>query len=290
MQPVSAAALLALREDPATRGELTYGTFVLDPGRVLYVETPKVACTSLKRFVAAAAGQRFESGTGETNPNVLVHNRSLVPVPALTDLAAADVERVFDDPSWLRFCVVRNPFGRLYSAWESKVLIGDPVLLDRFGPPGSGDVLVDGRLDVRASFGGFVRRLADSADDWFADHHLRPQHQIVHLDVIPYTRVVALEDLDAFVPELRAHLRDHGGTDPGDPPRANEGLGVSWSDAYDAATVAIVAELYAEDFARLGYRPELTPSDGAPLLPPVAVRLLDGLRRRNVRIAQLLAD
>jgi hypothetical protein len=292
---VSAAEVLALRSDPTVWGDLAYGSFVLDPGAVVYVETPKVACTSLKRFVAAVAGQRFEdspseTNRAETNPNVLVHDRSLVPAPALTDLAEPDLGRILGDDGWLRFCVVRNPFGRVYSAWESKVLVGDPAMLDRFGPPGEDDVVVDGQLDVRGSFGRFVHQLAHRSADWFVDLHLRPQRRVVHLDAIPYTRIVRLEELDAFVPELRAHLRAHGATDPGDPPRANEGLGVSWRDAYDAASVEVVAGLYAEDLAAFGYPTTLEIGDDPLLLPPVAVRLLDGLRRRNRRIAQLLRD
>jgi hypothetical protein len=289
---VPAAELLALRADPVSWGELRYGSFVLDAGKIVYVETPKAACTSLKRFVAAAAGERFEAGSDatavETNPNVLVHDRSLVPVPSLTDLAEPDLERILADDGWLRFCVVRNPFGRVYSAWESKVLVGDPARLDRFGPPGEDDVQVGGHLDVRRSFTAFVRRLAEQAGDWFSDLHLRPQNRVVHLDAIPYSRVVRLEQLDGFVAELRAHLRANGGTDPGEPPRANEGLGIDWHDAYEPKSVGLVADLYAEDFERLGYPPALVPGDGPALLPPVAVRLLDGLRRRNHRIAQLL--
>jgi hypothetical protein len=289
---VSAADVLALRHDPVLWGELAYGSYVLDPGAVVYVETPKAACTSMKRFVAAVAGQRFDEpvdgGPMETNPNVLVHDRSLVPAPALTDLAEPDLERILADDGWLRFCVVRNPFARAYSAWESKVLLGDPANLDRFGAPGAGDVVVNGQLDVRRSFARFVEQLAARSDEWFDDLHLRPQRRVVHLDAIAYTHVVRLELLDAFVPELRSHLRAHGATDPGDPPRANEGLGISWRDAYDDASVAVVAGLYAEDFSAFGYPTTLEVGDGPLLLPAVAVRLLDSLRRRNRRIAQLL--
>jgi Sulfotransferase family len=290
---VSAADVLALRADPAAWGDLAYGSFVVDPGRIVYVETPKAACTSLKRFVAAAAGERFAPGSPatavETNPNVLAHDRALVPAHALTDLGPDDLERILTDPSWLRFCVVRNPFGRVYSAWESKVLVGDPARLDRFGEPGAGDVVVDGHLDVRATFGAFVGELATRAPEWFADRHLRPQHQVVHLDAIPYSRVVRLEELDRFVPDLRAHLVADGAPDPGELVHANSGLGIDWRDAYDEASVAVVAALYADDFTRLGYPDDLVPGTGGASLPPVALRLLDGLRRRNRRIAQLLA-
>jgi hypothetical protein len=184
--------------------------------------------------------------------------------------------------------VVRNPFARVYSAWESKVLIGDPANLERFGPPGQDDVVVDGQLDVRASFGRFVQQLGERSAEWFSDLHVRPQHLVVHLDAIPYSRVVRIEELDAFVPELRAHLRARGATDPGDPPRANEGLGLPWREAYDAASIEVVTKLYADDFAAFGYPTALEPGTGPLLLPPIAMRLLDTVRRRNRRVAQLL--
>ena len=48
------------------------------------------------------------------------------------------------------------------------------------------------------SFGVFVRELGTRAGEWFSDRHLRPQHQVVHLDAIPYSRMVRLETTTRF--------------------------------------------------------------------------------------------
>ena len=186
--------------------------------------------------------------------------------------------------------MVRNPFGRVYSAWESKVLVGDPARLDRFGEPGAGDVVVDGQLDVRAT----VRRLRGRARDrgprsGSPTATCGPSTRSCTSTRSPTPGSVRLEELDRFVPELRAHLVADGAPDPGELVHANSGLGIDWRDAYDEGSVAVVAALYADDFTRLGYPTDLVPGTGAASLPPVAVRLLDGLRRRNRRIAQLLA-
>jgi hypothetical protein len=49
-----------------------------------------------------------------------------------------------------------------------------------------------------------------------------------------------------------------------------------------------VAKLYADDFEAFGYPTTLDPGTAPLLLPAVAVQLLETVRRRNRRIAQLL--
>lgn len=284
----------ALLANPTTRGELDSGTYVVEERRLLYVATPKAACTTLKSLLLRVAGGELGVLAGSTSAHptaeMLVHDRERFPVPSLATLDPSARERALVEEGWLRFCVVRNPYARLYSAWEGKVLVGDPALLGRFGVPGVHDVVDEhGRLDVRATFRAFVTELTRRPEPYVSDPHFAPQQQVVRLGELPYTDVVRLEQIDAFLPRLRAHVVDRGGADPGDLPDTNSGLGISWREAYDAETAALAYDLYAEDFKRWGYDPREIWSDTAPRIAAGELALIRRIREMNERLAELSA-
>jgi hypothetical protein len=282
----------ALLAEPATRAKLHSRTFVLEERRVLYVSTPKAACTSLLWLLFRVAGvdpdALADSPSAQPTRSMLVHDRDRFPVPSLATLDTRSLERALAEDGWLRFCVVRNPYARLYSAWEDKVLVGDSAHLERFGTPGATEVVgEDGQLDVRTAFVAFVAELVRRPQFYVTDPHFMPQHELLRPDVLPYTDVVRLERLREFVPRLRAHVVDHGADDPGELPRSNSGLGLSWQGAYDAETAERARELYREDFERWGYDPDGTWSETPPRLPAGELALIRLIREMNERIAAL---
>jgi len=284
----------ALLAKPDARAELHSHTFVVEQRRVLYVTTPKAACTSLLWLLLHVAGADpdalADSPSAQPLQTLRVHDRQRFPVPSLATVDSHVRERALTEDSWLRFCVVRNPYARLYSAWEDKVLVGDPALQGRFGTPGAGDVVGDdGQLDVRAAFSAFVEELARQPERYVTDPHFMPQHEVVRADDLPYTDVVRLEQLEQFVPRLRAQVVDHGGSDPGTPPRSNRGLGHPWRAAYDAETAERAREVYQADFQRWGYDTHVEWSEPSPRIAAGELALIRRVREMNERIATLSA-
>lgn len=99
---------------------LDYAVHLDDVRRIAYFETPKVACTSIKKYMMdQRAGSRvFLPDKGA------VHDRSHSPLRALSDLPARD-QRAVLGYGWRRFTFIRNPFTRFLSAYLDKLVQND---------------------------------------------------------------------------------------------------------------------------------------------------------------------
>jgi hypothetical protein len=85
--------------------------------RYIFVENPKVACTSIKKVLQRDALHGEE-------PQTEVHDRRASPVPRVLDNPGAFLEAV-QDPEIFRFCFVRNPFSRSLSCYLDKMVQSD---------------------------------------------------------------------------------------------------------------------------------------------------------------------
>ena len=253
---------------PFTR-HLERCTIVLPEHRVLYVPVPKSAWTSVLRMLLRPAGLTAESFVRSGKPEVTlamaihdtrVWRRAGVTLGSLPD----DVrDRALGEDGWFRFSVVRDPATRLWSAWQSKLLLREPAFADAFGdqpwfprvPRSSHDVLEDFRV--------FVASLRERAwKDDVRDKHWAPQHVIV--DRIPLNHVGQMERLGETRDALRAHLGRHG--DLTGPMHHDNRTPLPCSPAvYDEATASAVRELFAADFTRFGYRPPRATADAESL-------------------------
>jgi hypothetical protein len=279
-------AVLGMLADPVSRDELYHHTFVYPEQRLLYVETPKAACTSMKVALLGLTGSTLEDlpqgKVPRRIPEAIVHDRRAYPAKSLVDLGRDELVETLTAPGWMRFCVIRNPFARTFSAWEDKVFLGDALLFNRFRPQGDGDRFVEGALDVRATFGVFVKDLFDRRREYFSDVHFRPQARVIAIGALPYTDVVRLDELDSFRAELEAHV-----SRPIALPRLNEGLGMNWDDNYDAEAIERVSDLYAEDLALFGFPVPAASEGHGARLDRVATNLLNVLRMRVRQVAAL---
>lgn len=263
--------------------------------RVVYVPMPKSGCTSMLWALADVAGcgpeQFHRSISGQVTPSMTIHDldrwRDEFKWAERTD---AERDRISADPQWLRFTIVRDPAPRLWSAWQSKLLLREPDYAAAYGaerwfptrPAEPGDVI--------AAFRAFVRALDPDARRRPDDAHWAPQTRVLET-APPLNHIGRIERLDETVDVLRRHIggraasrirltRENGGLLPYSPA------------VYDADTARIVNRLYAEDLHRFGYRP-LAPEEGGsldewshtaePILP-----LLRGHIDRHERLAVLL--
>ena len=262
-------------------------TVVLPELRVLFLPVPKAGCTSVLWLLAEMAGLEAEqfarSPLPEVSPALTVHDMNVWGAGRrLGDFEGPERDRILSEDGWLRFSLVRHPGTRLWSAWQSKLLLREPRFVEELGDAPWFPRVPDDPAHVVEDFRRFVAALpGGNAEDvhWAVQRHLTDQ--------LPLDHIGRVERLPETLTVLRAHVGD--AVWPGRPGRENRSpLGMP-AHAYDEGALAIMHERHAADLDGFGYdRLELAAADPdwderiAPLLP-----LLRDTIAEHTRIGQL---
>ena len=234
--------------------------YVLPQWKLVYVSTPKNACTSLKWLVADLGGEdlaRLRQGDLGFSPTRegQVHDRSLWRVvPQASDLPPSLLAEISPDNGWFVFGVTRDPRLRLFSAWQDKYLLRSPGYW-RHWDHADAPALPRTTQDVVTAFREFVSEVAaQPGHDALDDGHFVTQVHALNEHVVPFSRLYDMPELGELMNDLNAHLRAHG--HPGDLV-----LGRSNKSPFEASAAAFadgvreaVEGIYADDFARFGDR------------------------------------
>lgn len=231
--------------------------------RVLYVPSTKVASSTMRLLLAEANGTfRPELIPFLDGPTVSVeqsvHNMAINGLVHMELLSVAEQTEMKTSAGWWRVAAVRNPYARLYSAWENRILFRAPgqVLPDAWSA--CVDVMDGDGIDLGATFRSFVRVLADRPEVFGRDSHFKSQSMHFDLTPIDLTHLVRLDregDLARFADELG----DRVGKSLA-PKRLNEGLGLTYRDVTDVATANLIRRIFADDFARFDFAEETFPA------------------------------
>ena len=260
--------------------DLKISVFVAPHTKVAYVPVTKAGSSSLLRVLAQAEGHDV---TQYLTAPESVHDRRTYPLPLLGSLDPALQAEILTSPEWLRLTVARDPFKRLYSTWEDKILIGREGW-EAFAPPPL--VMHRGGIDIGASFRRFVADLGERPALWMSDPHFARQVTLAHPEVIPYSDTVSTTELNALI----AHLADRSGRALTSL-RANEGLGLDSERFVDDEAAATIIELYRDDFAYAEVEPR-RPNRRLKrvVIDPVGTRLHELLSERFRVHAALVWD
>jgi hypothetical protein len=266
---------------------LRYGSFVSLEHKLLYLETPKAACTTIKGLLRDLCGAPpIEYAVGaqpESRRDMFVHIRSNVPVPSLLDLDDQTQRHVLTAPDFLRFSIVRNPYTRLVSAWRNKVMLCEPGY-EHIYRTLMGDMPSLHSKKILA-FEQFLQFLETEPDLRSCNGHWRRQVDLLLYPAIPYTHIGKLEHLPMTMDLIGKHL---GPAKPLRVGRSNSTGG--GCDRIDAATAARIYALYAEDFEAFDYEREswqsISDSRDDPGLIPES-RFIDEIIERNLMISYL---
>jgi hypothetical protein len=285
-------------------------TYVMPRWEAVYVSVNKAACTSLKWLVAELQGEDPEqfhrSLSRELTRTMTIHRRSLWrKTPMAKRLSDERLEEISPERGWFVFAVVRHPTARLFSAWQSKLLLREPWWVEQFGGeewfprvPEHGDDIVD-------EFVRFVRLIArDPEQEIMRNRHFAPQAWMLAADRMPYTRIYRTNEIGELLKDFEEHLRARGYE--GGPLkllRANETPLKPIASLFPPDVLETSRMLYADDFERFGYDDVmpggLDPSDryDDEVLPEImrlierAERINDlALRAREIRAEVSAAD
>lgn len=266
---------------------------ILPERKVVFVPMPKAGCTSLLWMLADIAGykkDRFHRSTGRAvSQEMTIHDiNTWGSRHRWKDLSQEERDRIARDDSWLRFTTVRDPAARLWSAWQSKLLLREPAIADKFTERSWFPRIPQSTNDIREDFLSFVKALAEPPTTRPFDVHWAPQTDILRTAPAPtyVGHVETMGDVVAFLTNrlgpVVARFR---------PPRENSSLLRYDPAVYDEESVDLVNELYARDFAELGYPPlRCTQSDFRHWEADSNSTLLvaiEGYASRHQRVARL---
>jgi hypothetical protein len=224
--------------------------------RYVYVQNCKCASSTVRATLWAA-----EHGLGLAGPPGAPH-RMVDGVPFVDD--PRRWEHVEDE---FVFTIVRNPYVRVLSAYLDKIVRHrGPLAWGRFA---AAHGLGDGPL----AFGDFLRLVAATPEDQM-DVHWRPQSCCLAPSVVPYDFIGSMETFQADIAHVlhrifgdRVPLRDivHHRT----------GSSGQLAQHYGSEEIRLVRQIYAADFANLGYSTDptvLTRRDTSRRADPEAIR------------------
>jgi hypothetical protein len=234
--------------------------YVMTRWRALYVSVNKAACTSLKWLVAELQEEdreRFHrSLSREVTPTMTIHRRNLWrKTPMAKRMPDEELAEIGPENGWFIFAAVRHPTARLFSAWQSKLLLREPWWVESHGEeewfprePRTG-------ADIVEEFHRFVAILARNPDSRvMRNRHFAPQHWMLAPDRMPYSRIYRTSEIAELLTDLEAHVRAQGyDGEPLKLMRANETPLEPIAGLFTPEVLEASHALYAADFEFFGY-------------------------------------
>jgi hypothetical protein len=269
-------------------------SYLLPRYKIVYVSTPKAACTSLKWVIAGLAGEdlsRFQEVIRPgTTPASTIHPRKFWQYAGrLHDLTDEQLAEVEGANGWHIFAVVRHPTMRLWSAWQEKLLLREPHMAGKI-PADLVPPLPRSTADVVEAFHKFVAGMVDASNSVIMDDpHFRPQHELLAAGRMPYTRIYTTGEIDQAMRDLADRVRANGGASMPTLPSVNETPLKPLRSIFTAEVLATISEVYEADF-RTWFRdadpvPPGTLDDNE--YPPTQLAEVGRLVDRHVRIGEL---
>jgi hypothetical protein len=236
-------------------------TFALLRWKLGYVANPKAACTATKWLLADVAGvdprSFYRSLSRETSRSTTIHNRRRAwgrDVPQLADLDDQRLAAISPDNGWFVFSTTRHPAARLWSAWQSKLLLHEPRFYAEFAGAPWLPRIPQSTDDVVEDWLRFIDAVASDPDlDIMREVHFRPQHAVLNVPKLPYDRLYDTSEFRAMLGDLERHLTGLGWRGTLRPRRHNETPLPPLRRAFPSHVVDAIAARYADDFELLGY-------------------------------------
>lgn len=261
-----------------------------EPHRLAYVATPKVACTSLKWWFAKLGGYaqaiRKVTDSEESEPDLVIHDSFHKIAPEVTGLSPETLRETLESDSYFKFAVVRNPYKRIFSAWQSKLMLREPIQSGRYVGRDFFHHAMSSMNDIASSLEAFLEHLATNEAPSFWDFHWAPQVRLLRPDLIAYSCVAKIEHAETLTKRLSVHLGP-AVPNPFEGQAANEGLIPYCREFITGRSAELIRSLYAEDFSEFHYDDEPPQGKGrfAHEQYDVALKAVKMLRGRHQQIA-----
>ena len=239
-----------------TNQSFFYHAWVVSDYKCLCMTVPKVACTTVKVALYHLAGNSVPTEVSD------VHGHDVGMF--LGQYSVAEIVEILSSPDWVRFCFVRNPYHRLFSAYKSK--IGNTwdtqyewlreAIREKFDYP-----IRDGCRAGMVAFTDFVQFLVDSnagvryelEPDAVFDGHYNVQSRILMRHLIPYDFVGRFENLEEDLRQILTRVGAPEETIALSSEVRNSTARIPLATAYYRELATLAYNLYREDFEAFSY-------------------------------------
>jgi hypothetical protein len=222
------------------RKRINYLCNISGKNRYLYMETPKVGCSTIKKNLQLLENDGEE--TGEKN----IHDKDASPLLSPLD-KGVDLKEALND--YFKFTFVRNPYTRILSCYLDKFRPDKPKFRQHLGLPDNAEV----------SFEEFLQRVK-LQDPKEMNIHWMPQSTILAPESVDYNFVGRFENFQEEFKQVLTKISVLNGL-----PAPEEGWFKSRHSKFrsDAGTQLeqfmtrpaqkLIQKIYSEDFERYGY-------------------------------------
>jgi Sulfotransferase family len=266
--------------------------------KFVYVPVPKAACTSMLWTLADVQQETAEplgiASAAAVTRSLLVHEPAFWRRTALLQtLPPAEWSRICGDDEWLIFTITRDPVSRLWSAWQSKLLMREPRFVGAFGDRSWFPRIPRSPRDVVEDFRRFVEALGGDQALLRADRHWQPQVELLALDRVDFTHVGTASAYARTLDVVEQHLAGQGWRGRLASRRENATLiGLNALGAVDEDIRHAIESIYADDMRALGYAGRPAPERSGRAADEHAAQLLVACVRaiaaRHERVGDLL--
>lgn len=257
-------------------------TYVSLRWKFVYVSVPKAACTSIKWLIAEVQDEDatvfHRSASSQTSRTATIHRRQLWRrTPMLHDLDDAQLAEISPDNGWFVFATTRHPTARLWSGWQSKFLLREPLFVADYEKEPWYPPLPSTTDDVVEGFSRFVAAIAaDPKQKIMKDRHFIAQERLLRSKRMTYSATYDTAEIPAMLSDWTAHLTAQGWSGTLDPIRTNETPLEPVRRALSEPVMAAIDTIYGRDFRAFGYAdplPRRVRDDDYPdiVFPPIAM-------------------
>lgn len=235
--------------------------YVIPQWKLVYVSGPKAACTTIKWMLADALGLPprlfYKSLSGETSRATTIHQERVKwppEVPRLRDLDDDQLAEITPEAGWFVFTMTRHPSMRLWSGWQSKLLLREPRFIRQFAGTDWLPREITSTEQILEDWTRFVAAIsADPNLPIMRDIHFMPQARLLGIGRTPYDRVYDTSEFSLMVKDVQAHLERNGFDGTLTTRRSNETPLPALDAAFTPEIVNQLAKIFAQDFEKLPY-------------------------------------
>ncbi|HUY68206.1 MAG TPA: sulfotransferase family protein [Alphaproteobacteria bacterium] len=225
----------------------TYAVNISLKNKFTYVETAKVACSTIKLSLMALEIEIDDPKiVGGQNLGEM-HDRAFSPL--LTPRQVGSFTRLLERKDFIKFCFARNPYTRALSAYMDKILRNEmqkKPIADMLGRP----------LETPVTFEEFLGCIARQPVREM-DGHWVPQYDQTLRGKIAYDFIGSFEHIDADLIEIGTRISPLFPRYAQSETRHRTGAADFVAQYYTEEATQLVRRIYADDFRYFGYSPAL---------------------------------